>query len=139
MIPIEIQLHICYFLNQKQLKELIILSTLKNTFLTKSLITIYEKNLKRVSKLLYTTFNIFKRIKTINTFNTYIESKSEIFLNYNDEILKNKFLAYYFFQKLQNTIKNSKNRKKFTNICKQLLIANEDYIFPKKINSVNYY
>jgi hypothetical protein len=140
MIPLEIQLHICYFLNQKTLKEMIILSCLKKKpFLKKGLILIYEKNLKTSSYLLHLTFTVFKRISTIQTFDKYINFKSEIFLNYNDSSLKNKFLAYYFFKKLQNTIKNNKNRNKFTNICKQLLIANQEYIFPEKINTVNYY
>lgn len=140
MIPIEIQLHICYFLDQKTLKELIIITTLKKkTFLKNSLILIYEKNLKKTSKLLYLTFNIFKRISAIQSFDQYINFKSEIYLNYNDESLKNKFLSYNFFKKLKNSIKNGKDKSKYTNICKHILIASEDYSFPKIINTVNYY
>lgn len=140
MIPIEIQLHICYFLDQKTLKELIIITTLKKkTFLKNSLILIYEKNLKKTSNLLYLTFNIFKRINSIKSFNEYINFKSEIYLNYNDELLKNKFLSYNLFIKLKNSIKNNKDKTKYTNICKHILIANQEYTFPKIINTVNYY
>ena len=139
MIPIEIQLHICSFLHQKELKELIIISTLKKkTFLKKSLILIYKKNLKYISNLLFLTFESFERTKFINTFDEYINYKSKIYLNFNDEIIKNKILAYNLFLKLKNTIKNKKDRNKYINICKHMLIT-EEYTFPKKINTLNYY
>ena len=80
---------------------------------------IFKKNLKLTSHLLFLTFHIFEHISKINTFDQYINYKSEIYLNYNEETLKIN-CSILFIYKTKNSIKNVKikiNTLTYANIC----------------------
>ena len=133
MLPFEIKIYICSFLPSPKIRKFILFNLLnKNTEFANNLIMLYVKKLKMRSNLIYSVFNVYLHLNSINNFNNYITCKSNIYLLFNDETMKNKCIAYYLFNKLKVYIKNKSDKKKFINICKHILIIDYDFNYHYK-------
>ena len=120
-LPIELWSIILLFLNQNDIKKIILIGYYtKNNILIEYGLQTYKNNLRNNSELLYAIFDIFLNIKQINTKLDYINKKSYIY-NLNIGIKnKQKSICLNALDHIIKFIKNEKDKAKFINICKHI-------------------
>ena len=139
-LPIELFGHITTFLNQKDIKKIILISyVIKNEELKKYITFIYTKNLRTQTPLLFILFNTLYTIKNINTFLEYINIKASIYnlLSYENNL--NRKIIYKYVQHYSNHIKNIKDKHKFNNICYHINTLYEDKNVLDNFNTTHYF
>lgn len=139
-LPIELWGHITKFLNQSDIKTIILISYLtKNEELKKHIIFIYTQNLNKQTPVLSILFNTLYTIKNINSFIDYINIKAIIYNNLIIESILNRVIIYKYVKHYTNKIKNSKDKTKFNNICFHInSLCIEDNLL-QNCNTKNYF
>ena len=139
-LPIELWGHITKFLNQSDIKTIILISYLtKNEELKKHIIFIYKQNLNKQTPVLSILFNTLYTIKNINSFIKYINIKAIIYNNLIRESLFNRVIIYKYVKHYTNKIKNSKDKTKFNNICFHINSLCIEDKFLDECNTKNYF
>ena len=120
--PVELWTIILKFVNPNDIRNIVWIAHLdKNKILVEIAKHSYKQHLYFVHPLLYTIFNIYSNINSINNRLDYINYKSEIYqLNvYID--YHSKKVCYNAYKHWSKFLESKKNKTKFFNICKIVL------------------